>query len=308
MENFGLIKEEKKIGDWVAGGFTPLDEADTNPYFWERFLPLVEKQVLIYFDTYACVIFSGLNLLETLICHKTHREVNFSDQYSAIFSNLRNYTGTTYNEFWSAVREYGLLPQNKLAFTGKTWEEWVSKDNVTPEMTIEALSFFDEWDLYHEWVKLNPTDMYQELFKSPLQVSVRFANGEEILNPEGNTNHAVMIYSAVEGKYWEIFDHYTQTRKKYAWNYKFGACKKAILIKKNIYMPNIKNNTLVQLVEGVGGFGLYLDDKLYVDDLAKIQASWLMRNHGDVKDKTLELTDAEWKKLEKFNLKGEKIN
>lgn len=307
MDNFGIIQQERKLTDWVAGGFTPLDERETNPYFWERFLPLVEKQVLIYFDTYACVIFSGLNVIETLYCYKAHREVNFNDQYTAIFSNLRNYTGTTFEEFWSAVKDYGLLPQNKLAFTGKTWEEWTSKDNITPEMTKEALSFFDEWDLYHEWVETTPKAMYEELFKSPLQVLVAFANGSGILNPKGKVNHAVMIYSAVKGKYWEIFDHYTQTIKKYAWNYKFGACKKAIIIKKNNYMSNIKNNTLVQLVEGSGGFGLFIDDKLYVDRLDKILASWVVRNNGDTKGKIITLTEADWKKLPKFDLKNNKL-
>jgi hypothetical protein len=66
----------------------------------------------------------------------------------------------------------------------------------------------------------------------------------------------------------------------------------------------IKNNTLVQLVQGGGNFGLFLDNKIIIDDIAKVLAVWEVRNNGNTGGMTKALTLEEWDKYPKINLKG----
>ncbi len=73
-------------------------------------------------------------------------------------------------------------------------------------------------------------------------------------------------------------------------------------------MENLIENTFYQVVTGKGGFGLFADGKMFVDDTAKLQASWIIRNGGDIKGKTGTLTEEQFNAVDHFNLKREKIN
>lgn len=57
---------------------------------------------------------------------------------------------------------------------------------------------------------------------------------------------------------------------------------------------NIQANTLVQLTEGNGGFALWSGEKFYVDELAKLLASWAVRNKGNTDGKTLAVAQVVW--------------
>lgn len=70
---------------------------------------------------------------------------------------------------------------------------------------------------------------------------------------------------------------------------------------------NLDDNTLVQLAEGSGGFGLYANKKLYIDDTAKILASWLVRCGGDTKGKTVAVKLKDWNAFNHFSLKNDKL-
>ena len=86
------------------------------------------------------------------------------------------------------------------------------------------------------------------------------------------------------------------------------------------YMPeqnnpyDLQHHTLVQLAEGKGGFALFStnnegDDRFYIDDLAKILASWQVKNKGETGGKTLAVAQVVWDAYKDihFNLKGEKV-
>lgn len=302
------LKAELNIQDWRYGS-SPLDTKITKPNFWKDYLPIIEYQIENGVETWSCVSFSALNCLEVLYKYHTGQELNFNDRYIASLSGTTN-VGNYFRTVWDTIREYGLLPQVDLPFIGLTFDEYVDKTAVKPEMIENGKSFLQDWDIYYEFVEGTPDSLYQALGGSPLQVSVKYANmssEDDILSPEGKTNHAVMLFNAKYGEYWEIFDHYTSIIKRYAWNYKFGAVVKPSLIHKNNTMPTFKNNTLLQLVEGGGNFGLYLDGKLYVDSLDKILASFIVRNDGNVKGMTKPVKLDDWNKLEKYNLKGETL-
>ena len=71
---------------------------------------------------------------------------------------------------------------------------------------------------------------------------------------------------------------------------------------------NLFQNTLVQLTEGKGGFGLWDGEKFRYDDLDIILASWNVRNGGDTKGKTAALTQQAWDAYTpKYDLKGQEL-
>jgi len=72
-------------------------------------------------------------------------------------------------------------------------------------------------------------------------------------------------------------------------------------------MTTLKDNTLCQLVQSTGGFGLYLEGKMIVDDLDKILASWLVRTKGKTDGMVATMTLEEWDKIPKINLKSQPI-
>lgn len=69
---------------------------------------------------------------------------------------------------------------------------------------------------------------------------------------------------------------------------------------------NLLEDTLVQLTEGKGGFGLWARGRFYVDETDKILASFMVRNSGVTAGKTASLTQEAWDQYKpKFNLKDE---
>ena len=70
--------------------------------------------------------------------------------------------------------------------------------------------------------------------------------------------------------------------------------------------PKLENNSLLQLVEGLGGFGMFLDDKIVVGNTADILASCIMRNGGNLQGKARALTQEQWDMFPKYNLKNGK--
>lgn len=71
----------------------------------------------------------------------------------------------------------------------------------------------------------------------------------------------------------------------------------------NLY--NLYPHTLIKLEEGAGGFGWWNGERFYVDDLAKIQASWMVANGGDIKGKTAHFTQEAWDAYpKKYDLKN----
>jgi len=300
---FGLLTRPQKLNDWQVGGFSPLDFKFANPDGnWTNYLPVDEIQNRWGFDRMACATFSDLNPIEILYKFQTGHEKNFSDRFIAKLSGTTrkgNYLDTVFD----TVRKNGLIEEYLYPDDANSWDEYYKE--LKPEFLVEAKKFLDEWELYREWVRTDrKDDIFIALKSAPLQVTVRYAEGNGLLMPVGDWNHAVTLYNAEKWHHWEIFDHYTQSRKKYAWDYEFGAVLKPTLLKKTNKIMTIKNNTLLQLVQGSGGFGLFLDNKILVDDTDKILASFIVRNEGKIGDMAKPITLEDWNKYEHYDLKG----
>lgn len=297
-----IIVEKPKINDWIAKGYTPLElEKLVYDNNWERFLPFAEYQNLGGYDRSACGAYAITNAIEMLYLRITGKEINLSDRSLAKLGGVDIVKGGYLSQIFDEGRNNGFNYEND-------WPDTLIKEDYYKEIPQEVLDKRVKFEIYREWIPVYNKDLiFDSLNYSPLVVLCKYANGKDILKPNGNYNHFVTIFKAEKGEYWEVFDHYTDNKKKYAWDYEFGCILKPTLIIKDI-KPYMKNNTLVQLVQGEGNFGLYLDGKIIIDNLDKIIAVWLVRNNGDVKGMVKPLTLVDWNKYEKINLKGEYVS
>jgi hypothetical protein len=297
-----IIIEKPKVNDWIARGYSPLDTPDlVINSDWSNHLPVVEYQNGGNYDRSACGDYAITNALEMLYHRLTGREINFSDRALAKMSDTDIIKGGWLSKIFDAARNQGLLLESEWPDTN------VKEDYYGVEIPQEVLDKRVKYEIYREWIPVWNKDLiFKMLNQAPLVVLCRYANGTDILNPAGNYNHFVTIFKAVKGEYWEVFDHYTTSRKKYAWDYEFGCILKPTLIIKQ-EKPYMKNNTLVNLVQGGGDWGLFLDGKILVGDKNDIILTFMSRNQGDIKGMVKQLTLVDWNKYEKANIKGEKI-
>jgi hypothetical protein len=295
-----IIIEKPKVNDWIAKGYSPLNTPDliiNND--WSFHLPVVEYQNKGGYDRSACGAYAVTNSLEILYHRLTGKQINFSDRALAKMSDIDIVRGGWLSKIFDTARNQGLLLESEWPDTP------VKEDYYGVEIPQEVLNKLVKYEIYREWIPVYNKDLiFKILNQAPLVVLCRYANGNEILNPVGIYNHFVTIYKAIKGEYWEVFDHYTQNIKRYAWDYEFGCVLKPTLILRN-EKPYMKNNTLVNLVQGGGDWGLFLDGKILTGEKNDIILTFISRNQGDIKGMVKQLTLVDWNKYEKVNLKGE---
>lgn len=300
MENFGLVNAEINPSDWKYGGFSPLNPIIYQPDGdWSDYLPVVEFQNRHGFDRMACVSYSLLNCLEILYIRQTKIARNFSDRFLAEMSGTDK-TGNRLDVVFDTARHKGLVDEARWPDVGGGWDEYYK--NILQDIQNEGMDFLSGWELYREWVSPYNIKAIKEALKdAPLQVTVKYASGNGLLNPAGARDHAVCLYYIDDG--FCIFDHYTQSKKKYSLDYEFGVVLKPYLIKKNNNHMTFKQNQLVFKTQGDGyNFGIHIDGKLLIGKTDDVLGVWNMRNK-DFNNK-VSVTLSEWDKLEHFDLKG----
>lgn len=311
-QQFGLLEQVDVFPkDWRMGGLSGATKTIINESGdYTKFLPEVEYQVGVYFDTMACVTFSALNCLET-IANVKGISWNKSDRFTAKMSGT-GVKGNYLRNVAESIRTEGVVDEEDWPFPRKQrspvygWGDYYSE--IPDTVRSEGLKWLQDWSIEWEWIRM---DQIKEALKyGPIQVTVKawpkpLKNG--LYNDGGSKyrNHAVMLIRATD-EYYEIFDHYTKSKKKLVPDYDFKSAMQFSLIPKKDDMPTLSlpNDVLVQEVEKSGTFGLHLNGKMIVDDVDKVVASWLMRNKGDVKGKTVSLTRDDWNSFSKTDLKN----
>ncbi len=245
----GALSEKQKPTDMSTDGLC----AGSTPYVlggqWDNYLPVVEFQNNYGYDRFACVSFSLLNCVEVKVLRVLGIERNRSDRFLAKNSGT-THQGNRFSTVFDSLAEDGCTLEAEYPDVPGGWSEYYKA--IPSDVVEKATTFADRWAMYREWVAVYKKDeIKRALEETPLQVQVQYASGDGILNPSSNKGHAVMLYGYVEGEYWKIFDHYVGERKKYAWDYEFGAILKPIMILKDNYIPmTFKQNRLYLLVEG----------------------------------------------------------
>ena len=325
----GAIKPEITPLSLEFGGMTTVEDTilfDKGSIL--DYLPLYEGQSHTYFDDYGCVANSLENGIQVLIkrqlddfSYSTQKwlketfykdgEPNFSNRDLIVLSGTIPRVGNSGDKVLKTAQEKGLIPQ-----TMGDWDTTSRDTNNTEEnfylygRTAEAQKVADEWNkrikITGEWTGRG---LWQEASKKgvlQLYVNAWWKNAEgKYYNPNTKHNHAVLLADYDEAK---ILDSYKPEIKQLAsLNDAYYWALKININEKTMTKPKIENNSLLQLVEGEGGFGMFLDGKIYIDDTAKILASVIMRNNGKLDGKIKALTLEHWNMFDKYNLKGEKI-
>ena len=223
-KNYGLIPRELNASDWVLGGISGLKrdilQADRN---WRTFLPPLEIQRTPEYDTMACVTFSALNAIETIFFRKYGIRLNWSDRFTAKMSGTTIYGNNFFDVAQSIAKLHGLSLEENWPFVDcKTFAAFYA-DVVDAVIQLAAKSL-NEYVVQYEAVWDTTDSLFDALQYAPIQVGVH-AYGPLVdgvyQRTEERGNHAVLLFNAVEGEYWEIYDHYDNAFKKLAWNTRF---------------------------------------------------------------------------------------
>lgn len=325
-KHFGLKYEPLSITDWVMGTNSPLAGEVLSDGDWTNFLPEKEYQ-FSRFDTMGCVSFSACNNLEILFEYfKSKRQIptddmewledngylkngkfNFSDRYIAKMSGTTS-RGNSFRRVGDTIDKYGLVPEDDWSFDKRfVWDTYYAP--VPQSVVDKGLSFKKRFNIYYEFL---PSVTQEALKQGPLQVGIYAWTGKDsngmYRKRTKTSNHAVTLFSYVDGNPM-IFDHYDSIIKGMVKDYNFGGAVrfKIDFINKDKPMAKFYDNTLLQEVESSGSFGLYVDGKLYVDELDKLLATWMMRTNGNTGNKTATVLKADWDKFEKYDLKNNKL-
>ena len=247
MRNYGLQIQSKRPTDFFIGS----EEIELNPSGdWTDYLPVKEYQN-IGLETMACVSFSALNCLEILHNRLYGVEPNWSDRFVAKMSNTTQ-RGNWLTTVADSIRHNGLVSEEDYPSDWTSWENYYQE--VTQELKDKGLDFLKQYEINYAWIV--PTAEYElenALKIAPCQIVVHA--WEEPVNgiyerTELALNHAVCLFNSVHGEYWEIFDHYDNTIKRLAWDYKIQHGFQYKIKRKNMKFVKLENENAVYLIKG----------------------------------------------------------
>ena len=233
---FGFQDVIPRITDYFFRKGTKIEDKDAlvPDGQWDEFIPTDERQRFKHFDSMACVTFSALNCLETLLKKITGETQNFSDRFTAKMS------GTTARGNWAykvadSIRKDGLV-REAVWPANKNFSRDIYYKNIPDSIQDLGKEFLKKYEVKYEWVKWKPDNFLEALQFAPLQVSVRawYKKGFNgyYTRVEGTRNHMITVFGYVTGKYWDILDHYPPYHKKLAWDFNFGNAMKYHVSKK----------------------------------------------------------------------------
>lgn len=230
---YGLILETPVESDYVFGAGNIEHNITTDN--WMSYMSPGELQFNNRLDTYSCVSFSAINVLETILNYQIKNNmsvgnlqwlkdygylgydgfVNFSDRFIAVLSGTKPGQGNSGKKVNEAIRKYGLIPEALLPFTTDTTQsEFFDKTKITQEMYDLGQEFLKRFNINYELVYTDNHNVVKEaLTHSPLQVYVY-----AWLNPISGiyqktgrpANHAVCLFQPE----WYIFDQYTEDARE----------------------------------------------------------------------------------------------
>lgn len=260
--NHGFISEQVIPKSLLKGGKLVMRMVDAN---WVDDLPDFEAQSKLGLETMNCVQFSFLNVLE-IIARSYGVMLNLSDRFlywaSGCTVNGNTFSNCIYGflKYWCCGE--GLWP----------WLVAMSRAEYGKEppddIKAEAMKLSEQWELGQlVYVESDIDAMREALKATPLWAC--------------NHTHAFVIY-AIDDRIC-AWDTYGSGKGSFPLDYvqHIEACYNVPFTPKQSLpqpvMPFVEE-TLYQLVEGIGGFFLFVKGVLYRDTEAKILASWTVRS------------------------------
>lgn len=234
-----VIEIEK---DYVFGSYGNLGGEVLQPDGkWIKYLPKGETQFNYGFEPNACVSFGTLNGVEILLNRMYGEISNFSDRFLAKVSGTTP-EGNNPQAVAEALRKSGVPREELWPITSDltTWDKFYSA--IPQSIQTIALEFLSRFAFKHEYVGTSAASLKEALKYSPLGIAVSAwsKEGDYYVSNFPN-NHWCTLVGYEDGKYWIIYDSYSQDgefTKKLAWNYNFSVAKRyAINLQADVKSP-----------------------------------------------------------------------
>ena len=161
--------------DWIFGSTSKIAGiTENNPTGdWRTFLPTKEWQIGVYFDTQACVSFSAINVIETILNYKKamgmlpaemieefkaagyfdeNGNFNFSDRALAKLSGTTR-SGNSGNKVADTIKNFGLIPEKLWPYPREQRTPVFDWDNFYCDIPQEIIDVGKK--VFLKWVKVN---------------------------------------------------------------------------------------------------------------------------------------------------------
>ena len=276
MKNYGFIPDKIDLEkDYILGGLRSAPFEILVPSGqWLDFLPEGEKQNRQGVETFSCVSFGTLNLIEILLRRKFQELKNYSERFTAIVSN----TGTTGNSpqaVAESVRKLGVVEDYKLPFVdGMSYELFFSPKPMSVEFLIDGKNWLEKFEVRHEFlfdsgdIKTKQAKLIEGLKSGPLGVSVyawHQRNGLYYKTDEMLDNHFVLLVGYEIGKRWIVYDSYLESEgdflKDLDWSYDIGMAKRFWIEKKTVVQLSIMEQIVALLYRVVNALSQLIAKK-----------------------------------------------
>jgi len=247
--NTGVIIAPPAPTDYIAGVQSTIDFEIVNPTGdWTEYLPDNEMQIGTYFDTKACVSFSGNNTIETQLNRsKTEWQwlesngyiengrVNLSDRFLAKMSGTTQ-DGNTLQKVCDTLRHAGAVPEKDWPYPRLQrtpvfdWGDFYAE--IPQEVINKGQQFLEKFEIQYEWVQ---DDFAKHLKQAPLQIAIGLCQPWDDnvagcgIKPAG---HAIMLYGIDEG--YKVLDQYEPYQKFLQPDYQIPWIMKIIIKPKNM--------------------------------------------------------------------------
>lgn len=219
--NFGYLGSGKPPMLGEFGIFEVLQRSGQ----WDLYLPEYEYQRFAWGDTMACVTYSFLNCLETLLKRTYNETWDFSDRFTAKMSGTTYSGNTMYNVLESFRTINGFVAFLFWRNEALSWVDYYADIPKTINMggnQIDLIALakdnLKEFTIYEDWIEPTNADKIKEALKySPLWISI-YAYGQKVngvyQRVDGSPNHCIILYGYDEAGNWKVYDHYLGGEKR----------------------------------------------------------------------------------------------
>ena len=232
----GFIPAPIFTDEYIFGGNSKLQEQVLREDGdWSDYIPQFEDQYKNGVESMSCVSYGTLNAIEVLQEEKFgEHDVDYSERFISTLGGTTK-QGNNPQKIAETVRKYGLIPEERLPFSGlETWEEYFA--DIPKNLKQEGKRWLWDWKFGHDWVITNNTrrEEKNELLKdalkfSPIGVSVfGWAEINGVYVKHGSDNHWCLLLNG-DRDYWYVLDTYPSYIKKLEKSYDFGYAKRYTL-------------------------------------------------------------------------------
>lgn len=203
---------------------------------WGLYLPRKEYQYFAWGDTMACVTYSLMNCIETVLNRKYNEQWDFSDRFTAKMSGTTRQGNTMSRVINSMSINDGFVSFPFWRNEAVNFDEFYKE--VTPEVKELAKKNLESLNISVQFIQgITKESIKEALTYSPLWVAI-YAYGPKVdgvyQNVVGmNSNHCVMLYGIDADGNYQIYDHYNGAEYRLlASDYRIVAAAKVAVTKK----------------------------------------------------------------------------